>query len=267
MWSWGSTRIPWWGVAAPWERWSLSSGGCEAAEGRCHQPGQVWFLVVVTFFCASHLRYAMMSPLLSHVRNDFLKEIKIMSRLNDPNIIRLLCVCVSSDPLCMVTEYMENGDLNMFLSQREIESTLTHANNIPSVRLICLTLLCNIYTGYRGNTLLLPSSLQSVWPPPHGGADLLRDEIPGVSELCAPWPGNQELPAGPTPHHQDRWFRDEPKPVQQRLLPHPRASGATHTLDGLGEHPAGEFNNAGDHFWFSFKPINLFLVEGSRLPF
>lgn len=67
-------------------------------------------------------------------RNDFLKEIKIMSRLNDPNIIQLLCVCVSSDPLCMVTEYMENGDLNMFLSQREIESTLTHANNIPSVR-------------------------------------------------------------------------------------------------------------------------------------
>lgn len=72
-------------------------------------------------------------------RNDFLKEIKIMSRLDDPNIIRLLCVCVSSDPLCMVTEYMENGDLNMFLSQREIESTLTHANNIPSVRCEILT--------------------------------------------------------------------------------------------------------------------------------
>ncbi|XP_051535726.1 discoidin domain-containing receptor 2 [Myxocyprinus asiaticus] len=69
----------------------------------------------------------------SNARNDFLKEIKIMSRLNNPNIIQLLCVCVSSDPLCMVTEYMENGDLNMFLSQREIESTLTYANNIPSV--------------------------------------------------------------------------------------------------------------------------------------
>ncbi|XP_048857768.1 discoidin domain-containing receptor 2 isoform X2 [Brienomyrus brachyistius] len=69
----------------------------------------------------------------SNARNDFLKEIKIMSRLNDPNIIQLLCVCVRSDPLCMVTEYMENGDLNMFLSQREIESTLTHANSIPSV--------------------------------------------------------------------------------------------------------------------------------------
>lgn len=66
-----------------------------------------------------------------------------MSRLNNSNIIRLLCVCLHSDPLCMVTEYMENGDLNMFLSQREIESTLTHANNIPSVRYIssiCLSL-------------------------------------------------------------------------------------------------------------------------------
>lgn len=103
-----------------------------------------------------------MLPFLSHVRNDFLKEIKIMSRLNDPNIIRLLCVCVSSDPLCMVTEYMENGDLNMFLSQREIESTLTHANNIPSVRLIRCILSRNIFTRYLGKTLLLPLSHQSV---------------------------------------------------------------------------------------------------------
>lgn len=52
-------------------------------------------------------------------RNDFLKEIKIMSRLKDPNIIRLLAVCVAEDPLCMVTEYMENGDLNQFLSRHE----------------------------------------------------------------------------------------------------------------------------------------------------
>uniref|UniRef100_A0A667YQN9 receptor protein-tyrosine kinase n=1 Tax=Myripristis murdjan TaxID=586833 RepID=A0A667YQN9_9TELE len=42
-----------------------------------------------------------------NARNDFLKEVKILSRLKDPNIIRLLGVCVSSDPLCMVTEYME----------------------------------------------------------------------------------------------------------------------------------------------------------------
>ncbi|MBN3276566.1 DDR2 protein, partial [Polyodon spathula] len=58
-----------------------------------------------------------------------------MSRLKHPNIVRLLGVCVCADPLCMITEYMENGDLNQFLSQREKESTLTHANNIPSVSL------------------------------------------------------------------------------------------------------------------------------------
>lgn len=158
VWGRRSPRIPGWGVAPSWERWMFGSGGCEAAEGWCHQPGQVWCTIkrALYQFSLSLLLNSMMSSFPSHVRNDFLKEIKIMSRLNDPNIIRLLCVCVSSDPLCMVTEYMENGDLNMFLSQREIESTLTHANNIPSVRLICHILLRNVYTGYHGDTL--PSS-------------------------------------------------------------------------------------------------------------
>uniref|UniRef100_A0A8C1P9X1 receptor protein-tyrosine kinase n=1 Tax=Cyprinus carpio TaxID=7962 RepID=A0A8C1P9X1_CYPCA len=56
-----------------------------------------------------------------NARNDFLKEIRIISRLRDPNIIRLLAVCVESDPLCMITEYMENGDLNQFLSRHELQ--------------------------------------------------------------------------------------------------------------------------------------------------
>ncbi|XP_068107877.1 discoidin domain-containing receptor 2 isoform X2 [Hyperolius riggenbachi] len=57
-----------------------------------------------------------------NARNDFLKEIKIMSRLKDPNIIRLLAVCITEDPLCMITEYMENGDLNQFLSRQQIDT-------------------------------------------------------------------------------------------------------------------------------------------------
>ncbi|GCC18111.1 hypothetical protein chiPu_0020727 [Chiloscyllium punctatum] len=71
-------------------------------------------------------------------RNNFLKEMKIMSRLKDPNIIRLLGVCIRDNPLCMVTEYMENGDLNQFLSQRELENHFTLAKNIPSVSYRCL---------------------------------------------------------------------------------------------------------------------------------
>ncbi|XP_062848997.1 discoidin domain-containing receptor 2 [Trichomycterus rosablanca] len=58
-----------------------------------------------------------------NARNDFLKEIRIISRLRDPNIIRLLAVCVESDPLCMITEYMENGDLNQFLSRHKLRDS------------------------------------------------------------------------------------------------------------------------------------------------
>lgn len=48
-----------------------------------------------------------------------------MSRLKDPNIIRLLGVCVQDDPLCMITDYMENGDLNQFLSAHQLENKVT----------------------------------------------------------------------------------------------------------------------------------------------
>uniref|UniRef100_A0A8D0GI81 Discoidin domain-containing receptor 2 n=1 Tax=Sphenodon punctatus TaxID=8508 RepID=A0A8D0GI81_SPHPU len=74
-------------------------------------------------------------------RNDFLKEIKIMSRLKDPNIIRLLGVCVRDDPLCMITEYMENGDLHQFLSQRESSTPFALSHNIPCVSCAHLLLM------------------------------------------------------------------------------------------------------------------------------
>uniref|UniRef100_A0AAX7T7C5 receptor protein-tyrosine kinase n=1 Tax=Astatotilapia calliptera TaxID=8154 RepID=A0AAX7T7C5_ASTCA len=72
-----------------------------------------------------------------NARNDFLKEIKIMSRLKDPNIIRLLAVCIHSDPFCMITEYMENGDLNQFLSRHEPEGHLALLSNAPTVSNLC----------------------------------------------------------------------------------------------------------------------------------
>ncbi|XP_068998534.1 epithelial discoidin domain-containing receptor 1 isoform X2 [Embiotoca jacksoni] len=68
-----------------------------------------------------------------NARNDFLKEVKILSRLKDPNIIRLLGVCVSSDPLCMVTEYMECGDLNQYLSHRVLLDKSGPSHNMPTI--------------------------------------------------------------------------------------------------------------------------------------
>ncbi|NWY67852.1 DDR2 protein, partial [Erithacus rubecula] len=87
-------------------------------------------------------------------RNDFLKEIKIMSRLKNPNIIRLLGVCVRDDPLCMITEYMENGDLNQFLSHREIYSKFAISNNIPCCGETPLIFLCSVFLYCSHSNLL-----------------------------------------------------------------------------------------------------------------
>lgn len=73
------------------------------------------FLTVITHHSPAGCYHSFIRLSLLRRRNDFLKEIRIMSRLRDPNIVRLLAVCVDTDPLCMITEYMENGDLNQFL--------------------------------------------------------------------------------------------------------------------------------------------------------
>ena len=45
---------------------------------------------------------------------EFIKEVNVMDRLKHENVVRLLGVC-HDEPKLMVVEYMENGDLNMFL--------------------------------------------------------------------------------------------------------------------------------------------------------
>ena len=50
-------------------------------------------------------------------RNLFDKECKFMSRLNDPNVVRLLCVCKLGPVPFLVMEYMEHGDLNQYLQK------------------------------------------------------------------------------------------------------------------------------------------------------
>uniref|UniRef100_A0A8C4WT67 Tyrosine-protein kinase receptor n=1 Tax=Eptatretus burgeri TaxID=7764 RepID=A0A8C4WT67_EPTBU len=74
-------------------------------------------------------------------RSDFVKEIKTISRLCDPNIVRLLAVCLRDDPLVMVTEYMPHGDLHQFLERHKFQqdSTSHDAQNIsllPLMRII-----------------------------------------------------------------------------------------------------------------------------------
>ena len=53
----------------------------------------------------------------NQAKKEFFKEATLMHAFDHPNILRLLGVCVDQEPLCMIFEFMELGDLNNFLRQ------------------------------------------------------------------------------------------------------------------------------------------------------
>ena len=63
-----------------------------------------------------------------------MKEMKIMSQLKDPNIVRVLGVCMGEEPLCMIVEYMKYGDLNQFLLEHVLETPSAQAVNAKILR-------------------------------------------------------------------------------------------------------------------------------------
>ena len=75
------------------------------------------------------------------VRDNFEKEIKFMSRLNDENIISLLAIGGPENPF-IVMEYMENGDLHQFLEEYEsvVTSDSISEGEIPVSILVYMTL-------------------------------------------------------------------------------------------------------------------------------
>lgn len=59
-----------------------------------------------------------------NIKDNFFKEVKAMAGLRHTNVVRLLGVC-RDDPMCMIVEYMANGDLNQFLKERELQPSLS----------------------------------------------------------------------------------------------------------------------------------------------
>lgn len=49
----------------------------------------------------------------------FLDEAQILKTLDHPNIVKLLAVCSSSEPVYLVMEYLENGRLSLYLREGE----------------------------------------------------------------------------------------------------------------------------------------------------
>ena len=68
-----------------------------------------------------------------NTKKDFEKEYRFMSRLNDPNVIRLLGICVTGTSFIMM-EYMENGDLNQFLKKFETVVDWSVSSNVDITR-------------------------------------------------------------------------------------------------------------------------------------
>ena len=51
------------------------------------------------------------------MKREFFREATLMHTFDHPNILKLYGVCIDQEPLCMIFEFMELGDLNNFLRQ------------------------------------------------------------------------------------------------------------------------------------------------------
>ncbi|XP_063215525.1 discoidin domain-containing receptor tyrosine kinase B [Bacillus rossius redtenbacheri] len=71
-------------------------------------------------------------------RCEFRTEVQCLARLRDPNVVRVLGVCLQDEPLYMVIEYLEFGDLNQFLQEHIAETASPLPRNVETLSYGCL---------------------------------------------------------------------------------------------------------------------------------
>lgn len=74
--------------------------------------------------------------LLQHMnlRADCIREARTLAKLKDPNVARLLGACLESDPLCVIREYAEFGDLCQFLQDHIADTTTPRPPSANTLR-------------------------------------------------------------------------------------------------------------------------------------
>ncbi|KAF0691425.1 discoidin domain-containing receptor tyrosine kinase B-like [Aphis craccivora] len=78
-------------------------------------------------------------------------DVRILAGLEDQNIARVLGVCTSEQPLCVVMEYSEHGDLNQFLKTHvPVEAARNLPPTVKTLSFQCLLYLATqIASGMR----------------------------------------------------------------------------------------------------------------------
>ncbi|CAB1457885.1 unnamed protein product [Pleuronectes platessa] len=87
----------------------------EVCSGNLRQPGKREILVAIKTLKAGYTE---------RQRRDFLSEASIMGQFDHPNIIHLEGVVTKSNPVMIITEFMENGSLDSFLRQNDGQFTV-----------------------------------------------------------------------------------------------------------------------------------------------
>lgn len=69
-----------------------------------------------------------------NLRADFIREARTIAKLKDVNVAQLVGACLGSDPLCIVREYGEFGDLCQFLQDHIADSTIPRPPSANTLR-------------------------------------------------------------------------------------------------------------------------------------
>lgn len=74
----------------------------------------------------------------SQEKTEFLQEAKLMSHFRHKHVLRLLGVCLDTDPPLLVLELMEAGDLLSYLREsRSLQPTDSHALRLQDLLAMC----------------------------------------------------------------------------------------------------------------------------------
>ncbi|XP_050300890.1 discoidin domain-containing receptor 2-like [Anthonomus grandis grandis] len=81
-------------------------------------------------------------------KKDFYRDVRILAALDDDNIARVLGICSQDEPLCVVMEYLEHGDLNQFLKIHVTsENNATLPYGVKSLSFNCLLYIATQIAG------------------------------------------------------------------------------------------------------------------------